>query len=214
MAKSPRVILVASFCLASCVCFCLFALIPQLAQHETPRDLPMHRTAARLYVEAPPEPEVPPKRKKVEEEKQELLQNLQPQVPQKPYLLQEPELDFRPPDVNVVMATGVALAPVADLSGIYGAEDLDRVPSLSFHVKPLYPYRATRMNISGYVKVQFDVGRDGRVGAMQIIESVPPGVFDNAVLQVVQKWQFQPGEIMGDQVVTRMVKKIVFTLED
>ncbi len=70
------------------------------------------------------------------------------------------------------------------------------------------------MNISGYVKVQFDVGRDGRVGAMQIIESVPPGVFDNAVLQVVPKWQFQPGEIMGDQVVTRMVKKIVFNLED
>ncbi len=59
MGKSPRVILFASFCLASCVCFCLFALIPQLAQHETPRDLPMHRTAARLYVEAPPELKFP-----------------------------------------------------------------------------------------------------------------------------------------------------------
>lgn len=214
MGKSPRTILGASFCLALCICFCLFALIPQLAQHDVPRNLPMHRTAARLYVEAPPEPEVPPKRKKVEEEKQELLQNLQPQLPQKPYLLQEPELDFSPPDVNVQMATGVALMSPADLSGIYRAEDLDRAPILSFHVKPLYPYRAKRMNISGYIKVQFDVGSDGTVGAMEIIESVPPGVFDDAVLQVVQKWQFQPGEIMGDQVITRMVKKIVFNLED
>ena len=214
MGRAPRSIILTCFFLALLVCFCLFALIPQLAQHEVPRDLPVRRTVARLYTEPPPEPEIPPKQKKVEEEKQQLLQNLQPKVSPKPYLLQAPELDFLPPDVNLQMATGVALVPPADLSGIYRAGDLDRAPILSFHVKPLYPYRAKRMNISGHIKIQFDVGNDGTVGAMRILESVPPGVFDDAVLQVVQKWQFKPGEIMGDQVVTRMVKKIIFNLED
>ncbi|WP_321366663.1 energy transducer TonB [uncultured Desulfuromusa sp.] len=214
MGATPRAIILASFLLALFVCFCLFALIPQLAQHEAPRELPVRRTAARFYVEPPPEPEIPQKQKRVEEKKQQLTQNLQPKVSPKPHLLQPPEFDFQPPDVNLQMATGVAMVPSADLSGIYPTGDLDRTPVISFHVKPLYPYRAKRMNISGHVIIQFDVGSDGSVGAVKILESVPPGVFDDAVLQVVPKWQFQAGEIMGNQVVTRMVKKIIFNLED
>ncbi|SDZ77910.1 outer membrane transport energization protein TonB [Desulfuromusa kysingii] len=214
MGATPKSVILASFVLALLVCFCLFALIPQLAQHDTPRKLPVRRTAAQLYVEPPPEPEKPPEPQQPKVEKQQLQQTPQPQIAPKPRLLQPPEFDFRPPDINIQMATGVVPVPPADLSGIYQANDLDCPPSINFHVKPIYPYRAKRMNITGYVKIQFDVGRDGHVGTMKILESVPPGVFDDAVLQVVQKWRFQPGEIMGDQVATRMVKKIVFNLED
>lgn len=214
MGATPKSIILVSFFLALLVCFCLLALIPQLAQHEASRELPVRRTAAQLYVEPPPEPELPPEQQKPKVEEQQLQQALQPIVSPKPYLLQTPELDFRPPDVNLQMATGVDLVPPADLSGIYPPGDLDSAPVISFHVKPIYPYRAKRMNISGHVTIQFDVGSDGTVGAVKILESVPPGVFDDAVLQVVPQWQFQPGKIMGDKVVTRMVKKIIFNLED
>lgn len=214
MGKPPKLILLASFFLAILVSFCLFALIPQLAQQEAPRELPVRRTVARLYTEPLPEPEIPPKQKKIEEEKPQLLQNLRPKALPKPRLLQAPELDFRPPRVSLQLATGVTPVPLADLSGVYQTDDLDRAPVLNFHVKPLYPYRAKRMNISGHIKVQFDVGSDGTVAAIKILESVPSGIFDQAVLQVVQRWQFQPGEVMGDQVVTRMVKTIIFNLEE
>lgn len=214
MGKTPKPLLLVSFFLALLISFCLFALIPQLAQQEAPRELPVRRTVARLYTEPPPEPEIPPKHEKVEEEKPQVIQDIRPKALPRPRMLQTPEFDFRPPEVSLQLVTGVAPVPLADLSGVYRAEDLDRAPVLSFHVKPLYPYRAKRMNISGHVKIQFDVGSDGSVTATKILESVPPGVFDEAVLQVVQKWQFQPGEIMGDQVVTRMEKTIIFNLED
>jgi protein TonB len=97
---------------------------------------------------------------------------------------------------------------------IFAPSDLDVRPRLSRQKSPQYPLQARRRGLSGYVKIQFDVLPDGEVRRLRILESEPPGVFDRAVLDAVKTWEYQPGEVLGDRVRTRMVEKIVFNLED
>jgi len=215
MNKSPKSLLVASFILAMIMSFCLFALIPQLAREEVPRQLPVSRAPVRLYTEPPPEPEMPQRQAEEKPDQTPPVERpLQAMAPLKPRLLQAPELDYAPPQVALDLSTTGPPAPLAGLSGVYRPDELDRVPALNFHVKPLYPYRAKRMGISGFVVVEFDVNVEGKVAQARIVESKPPGVFDGAVLEAVRKWRFQPGELLGDRVATHMVKKIVFNLEE
>jgi periplasmic protein TonB len=215
MNKSPKRLLAASFILAMMMSFCLFALIPQLAREEVPRQLPVSRAPVRLYTAPPPEPETPQRQPEEKTEQTPPVERpLQAMTPLKPRLLQAPELDYAPPQVALDLATTGPPVPLTELSGVYRPDELDRAPALNFHVKPLYPYRAKRMGISGYVVVEFDVNVEGNVEQIRIIGSEPPGVFDAAVLESVRKWRFHPGELLGDRVATHMVKKIVFNLEE
>ena len=213
MGKTSRQTLAAGFLLAVTVNFCLFALIPYLAQHETIQELPLYRQPVRLFRELPPEPDMPQKPVK-EMEEQKPLQTPQPLTPARPNLIRSPELDFRMPDLSLQLATSTTPAPVSAIADSYAPEDLDIKPALSYQAPPVYPYRARRMSINGQVRIQFEVATDGSVRNVRILQSEPAGVFDQAVLDAVRTWRFRPGELLGEQVVTRMARTIVFNLED
>lgn len=97
---------------------------------------------------------------------------------------------------------------------IFTPADLDVQPQFGGQNPPRYPLQARRRGLNGYVKIEFDVLPDGTVRRLRILESSPPGVFDQAVLTAAESWQYHPGEVLGDRVRTRMVKKIVFNLEE
>ena len=59
---------------------------------------------------------------------------------------------------------------------------------------PVYPAEALREGIHGQVAVEYSIGEDGRVRDAIILQSAPPGVFDEAALDAVLGWQFCPGE--------------------
>lgn len=203
----------AAFALALLVNLGLFTLIPLLVRNDIPRELPLRLQPVRIFQEQPPEPVTENKPPQVEEKPPEPIQTPQPAMPSAPRLIQAPEMSFSMPQATVQMRTGFAPVPVA-MADIYSQQDLDRAPTLSHQVPPQYPYRARRMNISGKVEIQFEVGRDGSVSQIEILDSTPPGVFDDAVLAAVRRWRFQPGELMGDAVRTRMTRTIVFNLEE
>ena len=46
--------------------------------------------------------------------------------------------------------------------------------------------------IEGYVKVAYDVSVDGSVTNVRVVESDPPGVFDEAAVAAVRTWRFHP----------------------
>ena len=50
---------------------------------------------------------------------------------------------------------------------------------------------------SGYVIVKFDIGDNGRVSNVEVVESTPPGVFDDAALTAVRKWVYEPRKENG-----------------
>ena len=64
----------------------------------------------------------------------------------------------------------------------------------------VYPAEAKSQGIEGMVVVRYDVMADGRVANVAIVESRPTGVFDDAALDYVASWRFNPATDQGDPV--------------
>jgi TonB family protein len=85
-------------------------------------------------------------------------------------------------------------------------------PKVVKQVPPIYPMGMRIANISGQVLVSFVVTVEGRVADAFVIRSTNDG-FDDAALAAVRSWRFQPGELQGRLVNTRMQVPIIFTIE-
>ena len=83
----------------------------------------------------------------------------------------------------------------------------------SNYVTPKYPRSAMRRNITGSVDVSFTVQRDGSVGDVTVIESTPGSVFDQAALEAVQQWEFEPVIEDGRSVEKRSAVRMAFDLQ-
>jgi protein TonB len=77
---------------------------------------------------------------------------------------------------------------------------------------PSYPLMAQRRGIEGHVKVLFTITADGRIEDIQVLESSPPRMFDNAVSQAMAKWRFEL-RVSGGRIVARQATKVFFKLE-
>lgn len=60
------------------------------------------------------------------------------------------------------------------------------------YVSPLYPPGAQGQRVGGWVDVQFMVAPDGSVGNASIVGAQPVGVFEQAALDAVRHWRYQP----------------------
>jgi len=131
-----------------------------------------------------------------------------------------------------------SLSPVAGLSGMdfgldaFGAgmgDDLDQLlgdvsnvvmttdsvdepPRPQRTVAPEYPSRARKKGTTGLVRLSLLVGVDGRVRDVRVLESSPPGVFDDAAVAAVRQWTYAPATYEGQPVATRVTQPIDFRL--
>jgi protein TonB len=75
-------------------------------------------------------------------------------------------------------------------------------------VAPSYPSAALKKGIEGWVEVQFNVTQNGTVEDVQVRNSSPAGVFDDAALKAVRQWRFEPvarnGVIVEQRAMTRL----------
>jgi protein TonB len=81
------------------------------------------------------------------------------------------------------------------------------------YVAPKYPRAAQRRNTSGWVDLGFTVARDGSVQSIEIIESTPGTVFDEAATKAVSQWRFEPVIENGEPVERRAAVRMMFSLE-
>jgi periplasmic protein TonB len=79
-------------------------------------------------------------------------------------------------------------------------------------IKPMYPAKARRRNIEGWVKIGFVITSEGRVTDAHLIDSQPPHVFDNAALKAISRWKFKPQLIAGIPQQRSAEQKMVFKL--
>lgn len=63
-------------------------------------------------------------------------------------------------------------------------------------VNPIYPHRAQRRGMEGFVEVAFMIRRDGSVdsSSIRITNAQPRRVFDDAARNAIAKWQFEPSD--------------------
>ena len=84
----------------------------------------------------------------------------------------------------------------------------DRRPTLVEHVRPVYPDAAREAGVGGLVIVSFVVGADGTVMDATIRRSIP--LLDQAALDAVKQWRFEPAIAGGVAVSTKRVTALTF----
>jgi len=95
----------------------------------------------------------------------------------------------------------------------YEQGEVDHPPRPLVKMPPVYPYKAKRLEIEGFVKVRFLVDEEGTVSRLSILDSSPKGVFEDSVLQTLPLWKFAPGRVLGESVSSWVVTTIRFELK-
>jgi periplasmic protein TonB len=92
------------------------------------------------------------------------------------------------------------LTPTIDTSGLklnIGAGGSDREVTPLVRINPEYPRRALQRNIEGWVQLQFAITAAGTVKDVTIVDSEPKKIFDEAAVQAVQRWRYNPRVVDG-----------------
>ena len=92
------------------------------------------------------------------------------------------------------------------------ADSVDEPPRPQRTISPDYPSRARKKGTTGLVRLSLLVGVDGRVRDVRVLESSPPGVFDDAAIAAVRNWTYSPATYEGQPVATRVTQPIDFRL--
>jgi protein TonB len=61
-------------------------------------------------------------------------------------------------------------------------------------VSPFYPSSAKRKGIEGWVEMEADVKKDGRVTNVRVLDSTPPDIFDSSAVAAFSTWIYCPAE--------------------
>ena len=193
-----------SACIATCLCFYLmFLLIAQELTAEFELD-DVSYVAPSVAVREP-------------EEKQPVREKPQKIMPLAP-----------PPEPTGELATSRlqpelnAQRPVfGNLADLIGPEDIrleldsphsDLSPLLV--VQPVYPLSAAMREVEGFVVVEFSVKENGAVLNPVVVNSEPELLFDEAALNAVSRFKFNPRLVGGDPVrVDNVQLKFSFSLD-
>ena len=136
-----------------------------------------------------------------------------------------PEPKFEPvPMVNpaptvVSPAPSVSSSPNATAKATTTGQGHDDSKSVVSGVVPLlrvppkYPARAATRHIEGWVTVEFTIQTDGTVGDAVVVSAEPEGIFDEAALTAISKWEFKEKMVNGIAVTQRAVQRLQFKLE-
>jgi periplasmic protein TonB len=91
-------------------------------------------------------------------------------------------------------------------------DTVDQPPRATFQVPMAYPPRARATGVQGYVVFSLLIGLTGEIEQMQIVESYPEGVFDEAATQGINQWKFEPAMYQGQAVRAWATQRIRFDL--
>jgi protein TonB len=102
-------------------------------------------------------------------------------------------------------------APAGDagLPEMIAASQLNRTK----YVSPEYPRAARRRNVTGSVDVSFTISTEGRVQDATVVRSEPGDTFDQAAVDAVEQWRFEPIVEDGVAVEKRTAVRLAFDLE-
>jgi protein TonB len=96
----------------------------------------------------------------------------------------------------------------------YEASEVDTKPKIVRQMNITYPTLAKRNGQEGRVVVRVLIGTKGKAEKLEVVESEPEGVFDEAALKSLKYWQFRPGILGGELVATWVKIPLTFKLDD
>ena len=81
-------------------------------------------------------------------------------------------------------------------------------------VGPTYPKEALKNLTSGWVDLEFTVAKDGTVKDVQVIGAEPARLFNDAAVNAMRRWRFEPVLRSGESVEVRAKLRMRFTARD
>lgn len=90
----------------------------------------------------------------------------------------------------------------------YPSRYLHRRPTPLKPIRPTYPPEAE--TIPGQVQLLLLINESGSIDSYHIIESQPPGIFDNAVIDAFARERYAPGLITGYPVKSQLLVEVIF----
>ncbi|MDD3802376.1 MAG: energy transducer TonB [Desulfuromonas sp.] len=203
----------------------LFGLLPHLVQEPDLPEAPATAQPVRLLA-APPLPSRPSPSSQPAVTPKTVAVDPLPAAP----LPELPRLPLAPPTLalNLPLSTaaspahdwpapqlpGVQLPPLAALPQYFEVDELDQPVQPLAQLPFLYPLRAKRQGIEGWVRLGLWIDRDGQVERVEILSAEPPGVFDETVLRGARQWRFRPGTRQGEPVASRVEQTVRFELQE
>lgn len=98
-------------------------------------------------------------------------------------------------------------------SGMVMTDDtVDQAPRATYQAPMMFPPRARAQGVEGYVVFSLLIGITGEIEQMEIVESYPEGVFDEAATQGINQWKFEPAMYQGQAVRAWAKQRIRFDL--
>ena len=102
---------------------------------------------------------------------------------------------------------------LGDGSGLVMTDDtVDEAPRATFQAPMVYPPRARAQGQEGYVVLSLLIGLTGEIEQVEVVESFPEGIFDEAALSGIRQWRFNPALYQGQAVRTWARQRIRFDL--
>ena len=81
------------------------------------------------------------------------------------------------------------------------------------YLAPQFPEAARKRGLDGWVDLQFVVGTDGAVGDVAVVGAQPVGIFEQAALDAVRHWRYQPVLRAGQAVSQHARVRLRFTVQ-
>jgi len=113
---------------------------------------------------------------------------------------------------GVAGGTGSALAiePVQPPAAPFRVGEGIARPRKIKDVRPAYPVFAMSARVGGSVLIEATIGVDGKVHNARVLQSI--AALDQAALDAVRQWEFEPSRVNGEPVSVMMVIVVTFAL--
>ena len=130
-----------------------------------------------------------------------------------PYLVSA--INTEPPPESRGMAESREEPPADEKAGLLDTSGPVAVSALDFrkYVNPRYPRRACNDGVDGWVDVEFTVNHEGETEEIQVLDASVPGQFENAAVNAVKRWRFEPVVVDGAVVRQRATVRVRFKVE-
>ena len=116
--------------------------------------------------------------------------------------------------IGPVSAPPLPTAPLGVDNTWYEARALDSVPRVIGELQPEYPEEARRVNLEGSLKLKVRIDEFGQVRDVEVLESTPRDVFDQAAVKALRQARFRPALRDGRPVRSQIYLRVDFKLEN
>ncbi len=118
------------------------------------------------------------------------------------------------PEESRQRQTDLPSLPIDIDTNWYLARQVDVQPKIIGKIQQGYPEEARRANIEGSLKLMLKIDDLGRVQSVEVVEAMPPGVFDAAAVAAFASARFQPALKDGRPVRYQAYMRVDFKLTD